>query len=134
MTYAIRFIYFILQSVSCCVKKGLTKMKNHNRYFMQLSREIFTDEYKSLSRNAKWLFVCLNELEQRYTPSDGSRTWFMQTDKQLCEITGFSINTLKAAKAELRKTDLVQLSRGEWIYVDSGKSAVMQPTVYRILK
>ena len=109
-------------------------MKNGNRYYMQLSRAIFDAEHKDLSRNAKWLFVCLNELEQRYTPNDGSRDWFLQTDKDLCEITGFSINTLKAAKAELRKTDLVEVTRGKWEYVATGKSAIKQPTRYRILK
>lgn len=41
--------------------------KYNNEFFLQLSREIFTPKYKNLSNGAKWLFVVLNELEQRYT-------------------------------------------------------------------
>lgn len=110
-------------------------MKTGNRFYMQLSRKLFDKDHKDMSRNAKWLYVCLTELEQRYTSGEeGSRDWFLQTDKELCEITGFSINTLKAAKAELRKTDLVEVSRGKWIYKDTGKSSIKQPTKYRILR
>lgn len=115
------------------VKKGNT-MKNGNVFYMELSRAIFDEQHKNMSRNAKWLFVCLNELEQRYCSNNSDRDFFMSTDKQLCDITGFSINTLKAAKAELRKTDLVDVSRGGWHYTDTGKSAISQPTVYRILR
>ena len=42
-------------------------MKHGNKFYLELTREIFTDEYKDLSVGAKWLFVVLNELEQRYT-------------------------------------------------------------------
>ena len=42
-------------------------MKHGNSNYLQLSRSIFTEKYKTLSINAKWLFVVLNELEQRYT-------------------------------------------------------------------
>ena len=108
-------------------------MKTRNRFYMELSREIFTEEYKNLSRNAKWLFICLNELEQRFCPSEG-RDWFLATNDQLCQITGFSEKTLKIAKAELRETDLVEMTRGKWIYVATGKSSISQPTRYRILK
>lgn len=108
-------------------------MKKGNIFYMELSRAIFDDKHKDLSRNAKWLFVCLNELEQRFCPDRG-RDWFLSTDKDLCDITGFSINTLKAAKSELRKTDLVEVSRGQWIYADTGKSSIKQPTKYRILR
>lgn len=108
-------------------------MKKGNVFYMELSRALFDIDHKDLSRNAKWLFVCLNEMEQRYCPDRG-RDWFLCTDKQLCEISGFSINTLKAAKSELRKTDLVEVSRGKWIYNDTGKSGISQPTKYRILR
>ena len=39
-------------------------MKHGNSNYLQLSRSIFTEKYKTLSNNAKWLFVVLNELEQ----------------------------------------------------------------------
>ncbi len=41
-------------------------MKHGNKYYLQLSRKIFTEEYSHLSNNAKWLFVVLNELEQEF--------------------------------------------------------------------
>lgn len=109
-------------------------MKYGNSFYMELSRAIFdNDHQKQMSRNAKWLFVCLNEMEQRRCTGKG-QDWFLCTDKELCELSGFSINTLKQAKSELRKTDLIEVTRGHWKYVETGKSSVKQPTVYRILR
>lgn len=108
-------------------------MKYDNRFYLQLTRTIFTDECKDLSLKAKWLFVVLNELEQRYCNAKSS--FFLRTDKQLCEDTGFSINTVKKAKAELKKhPELVKISRGHWHYTNTGKSSIQQPTSYQILK
>lgn len=74
----------------------------------------------------------LNELEQRYC---NENSFFFRTDQQLCEDTGFSINTLKRAKAELKKyPELIKISRGHWQYPNTGKSSIQQPTRYEILK
>lgn len=108
-------------------------MKYGNSFYMELSRAIFDDDHKELSRNARWLFVCLNEMEQRRCFGT-DKDWFLCTNEELCEITGFSINTLKAAKAELKQTDLVEISRGGWKFRSTGKSGIKQPTVYRILR
>lgn len=106
-------------------------MKTGNRFYMQLSRAPF-DENHHLSHSALVLFVWLNELEQRFTGED--KDWFLCTDEELCEFTGYSINTVKKAKAELKQTDLVEISRGKWIYTKTGKSGIKQPTKYRILR
>jgi hypothetical protein len=108
-------------------------MKYDNSFYLQLSREIFKEEYSGMSIRAKWLFVVLNELEQKYCNKNSN--FFLRTDKQLCEDTGYSINTLKKAKAELKKyPELVRISRGHWHYTDTGKSSIQQPTSYQILK
>lgn len=40
--------------------------KHGNKFYLELPRKIFTDEYKSLSTNAKWLYAVLKELEHRF--------------------------------------------------------------------
>lgn len=56
-------------------------MKHGNSNYLQLSRSIFTEKYKTLSINAKWLFVVLNELEQRYTGDE--KDYFFRTNEEL---------------------------------------------------
>lgn len=109
--------------------------KYNNRFFMQLSRYIFTDEYKDLSQGAKWLYVVLNELEQRYTSGtvDGE-DFFYRSDADLAADAGFSESTLKRYKAELKQTDLVQVWRTRWVDKTTGKKSEKWVTAYRILK
>jgi hypothetical protein len=111
-------------------------MKHGNEFFMELSRCLFTEEYSHLSQNAKWLFVVLNELEQRYCSDDQEkRDFFIRSDKELCNDAGMSIATLKRAKAELMKTDLVETWKSHWIVdKDSKKLSEKHITAYRILK
>lgn len=110
--------------------------KHGNVYFLQLSRLIFNDEpYKSLSVNAKWLYVVLKELEQRYTGTNQDYFWRMNRD--LAEDTGFSERTLDRAKAELLKTDLVKSWQAHFI-LDKGTSkerlSTKHITCYRVLR
>lgn len=111
-------------------------MKHGNSYYIQLSRLIFNEEpYKSLSLNAKWLYVVLKELEQRYT--NGSTNWFFRSNEELAEDMGVSLPTLKRAKAELAKTDLIKIGVMHWI---NGKGTPYEKrsekhvTSYTILK
>lgn len=110
-------------------------MKHGNTYFLQLSRLIFNDEpYKSLSINAKWLYIVLNELEQRFT-SDGEKDWFYRSNEDLAADAGMSLPTLKRAKAELLKTDLVESWRTHFVYnrdTPEEKLSEKRITVYRI--
>jgi hypothetical protein len=107
-------------------------MKHNNKFFLELTRHLFTDQYKHLSQNAKWLFVVLNELEQRYTGE--KEDFFTRSDMQLAEDSGMSLSTLKRAKAELVKTDLVQTWKCHFVYKDSGKKSEQYYTAYRILQ
>lgn len=105
-------------------------MKYHNTHFLQLSRKIFTDDYKDLSMNAKWLFVILNELEQRFT--NDNVDFFTRTDEQLANDCKVSLKTLKRAKAELKKTNLIKTGVCFFTGKD-GKKSKVHYTFYRIL-
>lgn len=110
-------------------------MKHGNTHFLQLSRALFTDKYNHLSLGAKYLFVVLNELEQRYTTGrDGGEDWFFRTDADLAKDVGVSEATLKRYKAELKKTDLVRIGRMHWTNPETGKKSEKKLTSYRILK
>lgn len=106
-------------------------MKHGNEFYMELSRELFQEPYKNLSMNAKWLFVVLNELEQQFTGK--TEDFFTRSDSQLAEDMGVSIATLKRAKAELVKTDLIKIWKCHFKY-KNGKKSEQYYTAYRILK
>lgn len=105
-------------------------MKFHNKHFIQLSRDIFADEYKTLSINAKWLFVVLNELEHRFTGE--KQDFFIRSNEQLSKDTGMSLSTLKRAKSELLKTGLVKTWKCHYVSNDTGKKSEVHYTAYKI--
>lgn len=105
-------------------------MKTGNVHFMQVTRSIWDYE---LSDNAKMLFFWLNELEQRYT--NGNKEYFYRTDEDLAKDLGWCLKTLKNAKAELRKTDLVKLGQLRWWENDAHtKKSKRYVTSYRVTK
>lgn len=106
-------------------------MKHGNVFYLELSREIFTDQYRELSNGAKWLFVVLNELEQRFTGKGCN--FFYRTDAELSKDANVSLATLKRYKAELRKSGLVQMWNGHFEFEDGTKSE-KKFSFYRILK
>ena len=107
------------------------KMKHKNIFYLQLSREIFTEEYNHLSINAKWLFIVLNELEHKFTGTE--KDYFFRSNEDLCIDTGLGLSTLKKVKKELLETDLVQTWQSH--FVDkTGKKSEKRITVYRIKK
>lgn len=112
-------------------------MKNGNTYYLQLSRSIFNDDkYKDLSNGAKWLFVVLNELEQRYCGTKTSNArFFVRSDDQLAADAGISESKLKRDKAELLNTDLIKSWQAHYI-VDqkSRKLSERHITAYEILR
>lgn len=101
--------------------------------YMKITRKLFDKEY-NLSRNAIYLFVWLNELEQIFTEDDGGRDWFTHTDKEISERTGMCLGNVKKAKRELVEKGFIETSRGNWHFVSTGKSSIRQPTVYRIIR
>jgi len=107
-------------------------VKNGNEFFMELSRCLFTEPYCNLSQNAKWLFVVLNELEQRYT---GDNTdFFFRSNDDLANDANMSLSALKRTKIELVKTDLIEVWRMHFINKETGKKSEKNVTAYRILK
>lgn len=106
-------------------------MKHGNSFYLQLTRELFTEEYKDLSNGAKWLFVVLNELEQRYTGKGCD--FFYRTDKDLAEDANMPLRSMKRAKSELKETGLVQMWNGHFEY-ENGKKSEKRFSFYRILK
>ena len=109
-------------------------MKYDNVYFLQLSRAIFDGEHTHLSKGAKWVFVVLNELEQRYC-SNGMK-WFYRSDEDLALDTGYSLSTLKKYKRELRENapDLVKMGKCHWIDKENNKKSEKYVTSYTILR
>jgi Mn-dependent DtxR family transcriptional regulator len=100
---------------------------------MELSRLPFhTEPYKSLSNNAKLLFVILNELEQRY--SIEGTDYFYHSNEQLAEELNVTLKTFKKAKAELLKTDLVKTWQMPFQNKETGKKSAKHVTVWKILK
>lgn len=106
-------------------------MKYNNTNYLQLTRKLFDSKYSTLSINAKWLFVVLNELEHKYTGT--KEDFFTRSDTQLAKDTNLSLSTLKRAKAELKQTDLIQTWKCHFVNT-SGKKSKLYYTAYRILK
>lgn len=82
--------------------------KHGKSFYLELSREIFKDEYKGLSTNAKWLYTVLTELEHRLT-GKGENSSFYQSDSDLSELSGIKRTALKEAKKELADSGLIEV-------------------------
>jgi hypothetical protein len=107
-------------------------MKHGNTFYMELSRCIFTEEYNHLSNNAKWLFVVLNELEQRYTGQ--KENFFFRSNEDLAKDAGMSLPTLKRAKKELIETDLIEHWLTHFIDTQTKKKSEKKVSAFRIKK
>lgn len=103
--------------------------KYGNISYLELPRKIFTDEYRGLSKEAKWLYVVLKELEHRYTGSrtDGS---FFKSDKDLSSFSGIKLTTMKKAKKELTESGLIETKQS--CIEKDGKKTKRHITTYRI--
>jgi len=107
-------------------------MKHGNTFYLELSREIFTPKYTKLSSTSKWLFVVLNELEQRFTGK--TVDYFYRSNEDLSIDTGIKLTTLKISKKELLETDLIESWQMHWLNSETGKKSEKKVTAYRILK
>ncbi len=108
-------------------------MKHGNGFYLELTRQLWAEKYGSLSLTAKWLFVTLNELEQRYA-SGKTDSFFFRTDEELAADCGFSIRTLKRAKSELKQTDLIKIWTSPFLNEKTGKKSEKHVTCYQIVK
>lgn len=107
-------------------------MKYGNTYYLQLTREIFSDKYSFLSNGAKWLFVWLNELEHKFTGAE--KDFFFRTDQELAKDLCVTLPTLRKYKAELKETDLVEMWLSPFIDTETNKRTSRHVTCYRIIK
>lgn len=108
--------------------------KYDNSHYMQLTRKLFCSPYSEMSQNAKWLYVVLKELEQRYCGGANNRDFFIRSDSELAIDSGMSIATLKRAKKELLGySDLIETWQTHWI-VDkkTNKKSEKHITAFRI--
>ena len=103
--------------------------KYGNRAYLQLPRVIFSEEYNDVSREAKWLYVVLKELEHRYTDQnrDGS---FFQSDRELAAFSQLGLTKTKEAKKELVVRGLIE-TRQQSVEA-GGKKTGRHITAYRI--
>ena len=111
-------------------------MKYGNRFYMQVSRAICDEEHtKNLSVGARYLFITLNELEQRFCGRSGN-DHFLRSDQQLAEDMNVSVRSIKKYKAELREyaSDLVFMSKGRYVDRETKKKSEQEYTCYRILR
>lgn len=105
--------------------------KRKGTFFIQVKRELFTDEYKELSVNAKWLYVVLNELEHKYTGDKCD--FFFRSNEELAKDCNMSLGTFKRAKKELLETDLIQHWHMHFVDTETGKKSEKKISAYRIL-
>lgn len=94
-----------------------------------IRRDLFTEKYSDLSRDAKWLYVVLNELEHRYTNSEND--YFFRSNEDLAADAQMSLATLKRYKKELINSGLVECWKSHFILPD-GKKSERMVTCYRI--
>lgn len=110
-------------------------MKYENTNYMQLSRDICSEEYvKKLSVGARMLFVTLNELEQRYCNSKTPD--FYRTNEELADDMGVSVQAIKKYKKELKDNapELVRMCMGHFRDPETGKKSEKHFTFYEIMK
>lgn len=111
-------------------------MKHNNCYYMQLSRAIvnkYNEGDSKLSIGAKYLYVVLNELEQRFCSDD--KDYFWRSDEELAKDVGCSVKTLKGYKKELKEKapDLVEIWQTNWTN-NKGERSEKHITAYRIFR
>lgn len=106
-------------------------MKYKGSHFLQLSRGIFKNEnFQNLSTNSKWVYVCLNELEHRFTGK--KEDFFFHRDKDIAEFSGVSVSTVKRSKAQLTKFGMIQTWQMHWIDKVTQRKSEKHVTAYRI--
>jgi len=112
-------------------------MKYKSGYYLQITRHLFHGEkFQHFSKNAKWLYAVLCELEHRFT-SEGKRKrtdWFYRSDKDLAKDSQMSLATTKRVKQELKNNkDIIELWQMHWKDKELGKKSEKHVTAFRIL-
>lgn len=109
-------------------------MKRKQGNYLQLSRLLFRDDneiFNTLSYQAKWLYVVLNELEHKFSGTN-KEDYFWRSNEELARDTGMKLSTLKQAKKELQDKNVVQSWQMHWRDPTTGKKSEKHVTAYRI--
>ena len=106
-------------------------MKHGNKFYLELSRELFTDTYEDLHYISKWIFVGLNELEQRYV--NKGDTFFYRSDENLAKDCGISVASVRRYKKILIDRQFIQHWNMHWIDPITKKKSERKVSAYRIL-
>lgn len=101
-------------------------MKYKDGNYIQLSREIFDEEYKYMSDSAKWLYCYLSEMEHRYTGED--KHWFYRTDSDIAEDLNWSLSKVQRIKKELSDYGFIKIMKTH------SKVSTRHLTAYEIIK
>jgi len=116
-------------------------MKHKGRNFFQLSNEPFRNkhgpgEINSLTLPARWLWICLNQLEHRYTGKGQKKKtdWFFRSDQELAADAGLAVRTIKKAKKELKEKAWIKTRPMHWKDPETGKLSAQHVTAFEVLK
>ena len=107
-------------------------MKHGNVYYLELSRTLFNQHtFKELPMYSRWIFVVMNELEQRYTGKN--ENYFFRSDEDLANDCGLSLATIKRYKKHLIKLKYIQHWNTHFYNKETGKQSEKKVSAYRIL-
>ena len=98
--------------------------------YVQVNRNIFNGQYPSLSKNAKWLYCVLSDLEHSYTGAE--EDFFFYPLESLAKNAKMNRNYTLKARRELEKVGLVQTWQMHWINKETGKKSGRHVTAYRL--
>lgn len=108
-------------------------MKHGNVYYLELSRELFNKyTYEQLPVYSRWIFVVLNELEQRFTGY--KEDYFFRSDENLAKDCGLSTATIKRYKKPLITHGLIQHWNMHYTDRETNKKSEKKVSAYRIIK
>ena len=108
-------------------------MKHGNIYYLELSRTLFNSHtFEELPMYSRWIFVVMNELEQRYTGKN--ETYFFRSDEDLAKDCGLSVATIKRYKKPLIQLKYIQHWNMHFKNTETGKLSEKKVCAYRILR
>jgi hypothetical protein len=97
-------------------------------HFIQVDRSIFQNPaFTTLSPQSKWLYICITELEHRFTSGHKRNETFYHADADLSALSGIPLRSFKRYKKELTASGFVTTTKRK---TSSGKVI----TVYEICR
>jgi hypothetical protein len=106
-------------------------MKYKGGNFVQVRREVFNGKYDKLSKNARWLYCVLSELEHKYTGEN--EDFFFRALSDLSKDAHMKRNTVVKAKKELVSAELIKTWQMHWMNKETKKKSEKHVTAYRLL-